>query len=168
MQISKWLIQCRNNIALFNLIFDIFLYLPDGDFIDSTETWNLFELIYNTSISLFCLWLQKTIPQASFTVLVQSATFIRISYRHQYLIDITLCDGDRVLVRDGAYSLFDSQPVSYTNNYVSAQGLKVSGVSCYCKLALVQWSIIVPILVPVFRPQYSWYFDISWSAYRTL
>ena len=103
----------------------MFLHFPEWRFATNMRTiWITVQYL----IWLYYFCLQKTIPQASFTVLVQSATFIRISYRHQYLIDITLCEGDRVLVRDGAYSLFDSQPVSYTNNYVSAQGLKVSGI----------------------------------------
>ncbi|XP_067950998.1 mediator of RNA polymerase II transcription subunit 14-like [Watersipora subatra] len=65
----------------------------------------------------------KSIPHSAFTVLAQSATFIKISYRQMYLIDITICDGERVLVRDGAYGTFDYQR-DRSSHYTTAQGFK--------------------------------------------
>ena len=67
-------------------------------------------------------------PQPTFTVLAQSATFIRINYRQTNIIDVILSENERVLVRDGAYGLFDHQH-SHSISYTPAQGLKVI---CLC------------------------------------
>jgi len=58
-----------------------------------------------------------------FTILVHSPTYIKIGYRQCYVIDIILCENNRVMVKDGAYGLFDTQGGYAT--YTPAPGLKV-------------------------------------------
>ncbi|XP_052229673.1 mediator of RNA polymerase II transcription subunit 14-like [Dreissena polymorpha] len=48
----------------------------------------------------------------SFTVIPQSSTHVRISYRSNYCLDVHLRSGNVVAVRDGAYSLFDTSKVT--------------------------------------------------------
>lgn len=64
----------------------------------------------------------KVVPQPVFTILVHSPTYIKIGYRQCYVIDIILCENNRVMVKDGAYGLFDTQGGYAT--YTPAPGLK--------------------------------------------
>ncbi|WAR07451.1 MED14-like protein [Mya arenaria] len=62
----------------------------------------------NTSRSLSYLVQSPKQSIQCFTVIPQSSTHVRISYRNQYCLDVHFRSTNVVAVRDGAYSLFDT------------------------------------------------------------
>jgi hypothetical protein len=55
-----------------------------------------------------CLCLQKHLITPTFTVLPQSPTHVRVVYRSVYCLDLQCRGANLISVRDGAYSMFES------------------------------------------------------------
>ncbi|CAH1798713.1 unnamed protein product [Owenia fusiformis] len=105
----------------------------ERDFNDHQNIAQLLQVLHDTWSPLTSIAKLNTLPVlglinrpnlaiASFTILPQSATHIRISFRNHFCIDIN-CRGSRlVAIRDGAYSLFDSAKV--VDGFNPTPGLK--------------------------------------------
>lgn len=68
-------------------------------------------------------------PVATFTILPQSPTLIRIAYQGMYCLEIRVRGSGLVSVRDGAYSRYDRSNV--VDEFTPTQGLKVKYKKCY-------------------------------------
>lgn len=62
------------------------------------------------------------VPVQTFTVIPQSCTLLRLAYQGMYCLEVRLCAGGLVSLRDGAYSRFDRSSV--VDGFTPTQGLK--------------------------------------------